>query len=130
VLPEHIKLGAVRDRVTDVPVPKGFDYDLGETLVPVALARVRLAFLLGEVANLATLGLYLPRINDGEGVMRPLRALTVPERRAIICMSFVRMAMAHVADMIEQEPADAQQIRNYANKMLEPYMVGLKRERW
>ncbi|MCF8506387.1 MAG: hypothetical protein K9G59_15855 [Caulobacter sp.] len=63
-----------------------------------------------------------------EGLMRPLRALTVPERRAIVCMSFVRMALAHVRDLIEQEPADAEQIRDYAIKLLEPQLAALKGE--
>ena len=53
-----------------------------------------------------------------EGLMGPLRALTVPERRAIVCMSFVRMAMAHVADLIEQEPAEAEKISAYRDQVL------------
>jgi hypothetical protein len=60
VLPEHIKLVAVRDREKDVPVPKGYEYGLGETLAPVALAKVGLDFLLDEVANLAKLGPSAP----------------------------------------------------------------------
>ncbi len=63
-----------------------------------------------------------------EGLVRPLRALTVPERRAIVCMSFVRMALAHVRDLIQQEPADADQIRDYAIKLLEPQLAALKGE--
>jgi len=61
-----------------------------------------------------------------EGLMRPLRALTVPGRRAIVCMSFVRMALAHAADLIEQEPADAEQIRDYAIKILAPLLAGIQ----
>lgn len=60
-----------------------------------------------------------------EGLMRPLRALTVPDRRAIVCMSFVRMALAHVGDLIEQAPADAQKIRNYAVEALAPFVANL-----
>jgi hypothetical protein len=53
-----------------------------------------------------------------EALMRPLRALTVPERRAIVCMSFVRMAMAHVADLIAQEPAEAGKIIAYRDETI------------
>lgn len=59
--------------------------------------------------------------------MRPLRALTVPERRAIVCMSFVRMALAHVGDLIKQDLADAEQIRDYAIELLEPQLATLRR---
>ena len=58
-----------------------------------------------------------------EGLMRPLRALTVPERRAIVCMSFVRMALAHVGDLVDQEPANAKQIRDYAIELLVPQLA-------
>lgn len=61
-----------------------------------------------------------------EGLMRPLRALTVPDRRAIVCMSFVRMALAHIGDLIEQEPADAQQIRDYTIEALSPFLANLQ----
>ncbi|KQV64073.1 hypothetical protein [Caulobacter sp. Root343] len=37
-----------------------------------------------------------------ESMMAPLRALTVPDRRAIVCLSFVRMALAHVGDLVVQ----------------------------
>ena len=53
VLPEHIKLVAIVDRTGVVPVPKGYDYDLGETPAPVALAAVGLDFLRQEISNLA-----------------------------------------------------------------------------
>jgi hypothetical protein len=39
-----------------------------------------------------------------EAMMAPLRALTVPDRRAIVCLSFVRMALAHVGDLVVQTP--------------------------
>lgn len=61
-----------------------------------------------------------------EGLMRPLRALTVPERRAIVCMSFVRMALAHIGDLIEQQPADAHRVREYTLKMLSPLLARLQ----
>ena len=63
-----------------------------------------------------------------EGLMRPLRALTVPERRAIVCMSFMRMASAHICDLIEQEPADAGQIRDYTIEALAPFLAKLREE--
>lgn len=61
-----------------------------------------------------------------EGLMRPLRALTVPERRAIVCMSFARMALAHIKDLIEQKPMEAEQIRAYSVAMLRPLMTELE----
>lgn len=61
-----------------------------------------------------------------EGLMRPLRALTVPDRRAIVCMSFVRMALAHVLDLIDQHPDEAAQIRASCAAMLQPIMEALE----
>lgn len=61
-----------------------------------------------------------------EGLMRPLRALTVPERRAIVCMSFVRMALAHIDDLIEQDAADAERIRDYTIHALAPFLANLE----
>ena len=55
VLPEHIKLMAIRDRTGAVPVPKGYDYYLAEIPAPVALAATGMDFLRQEVANLALL---------------------------------------------------------------------------
>lgn len=55
VLPEHIKLVAIRDRTGVVPIPKGYDYYLAEIPAPVALAATGLDFLRHEVANLALL---------------------------------------------------------------------------
>lgn len=60
-----------------------------------------------------------------EGMMRPLRALTSPERRAIVCMSFVRMALTHVADLIEEQPEEAHRIRTYAIQMMRELLVRL-----
>jgi hypothetical protein len=53
VLPEHIKLTAIPDRAGEIPVPKGYDYDLGEVPAPVALAAAGLEFLRREVASVA-----------------------------------------------------------------------------
>ena len=61
-----------------------------------------------------------------EGLMRPLRALTVPGRRAIVCKSFVRMALAHIRDLIKQEPAEAEQIRAYCAGILRPLATDLE----
>ena len=61
-----------------------------------------------------------------EGLMRPLRALTVPDRRAIVCMSFVRTALAHIGDLIEQEPADAEKICDDTLKTLAPLLAQLR----
>jgi hypothetical protein len=51
ILPEHIKLQAVTERGTVVPVPPGYTYDLGEILAPIALAKTGLDFLEQEVAQ-------------------------------------------------------------------------------
>jgi hypothetical protein len=51
ILPEHIKLQPVADRGNLLPVPRGYDYDVGETSAPVALAKVGLDFLFEQVAN-------------------------------------------------------------------------------
>ena len=56
VLPEHIKLVPIKERSGVVPIPGGFDYDLGEIPARAALAAVGLDFLRQEVANLAKLG--------------------------------------------------------------------------
>lgn len=53
VLPEHIKLVAIIDRTGVVPVPKRYDYDVGETPAPVALAALGLDFLRQEISNLS-----------------------------------------------------------------------------
>lgn len=53
VLPEHIKLMPIVDRTGGIPVPKGYDYDFGETSAPVALAAFGMEFLRQEISNLA-----------------------------------------------------------------------------
>ncbi|WP_296598001.1 hypothetical protein [Phenylobacterium sp.] len=52
-LPEHIKLQPIVDRGQVVPVPPGYDYDLGVVAAPVALAKVGLDFLHQEMAGAA-----------------------------------------------------------------------------
>jgi hypothetical protein len=61
-----------------------------------------------------------------EGLMRPLRALTVPDRRAIVCMSFVRMALAHVVDLIDQHPEESEQIRASTLAILGPLKAAIE----
>ena len=51
-LSEHLRLEPVRGRSRVMPVPPGYDYDLGETFAAVALAKHGLDFLLRELANL------------------------------------------------------------------------------
>jgi hypothetical protein len=53
-----------------------------------------------------------------EGFMRPLRALTVPEKRAMVCMSFVRMALAHVGDLINEHPPQAGALGAYRDQAI------------
>lgn len=53
-LPEHLRLEPLSARGRVMPVPPGYDYDLGETFAAVALAEHGLAFLLLELANLRT----------------------------------------------------------------------------
>ncbi|KRA60128.1 hypothetical protein ASD79_07770 [Caulobacter sp. Root655] len=52
LLPEHIKLEPIVERDRVVAVPASYDYDLGETSAPVALAQVGLEFLLAEAATI------------------------------------------------------------------------------
>lgn len=51
-LPEHLRLEPVRGLGRVMPVPPGYDYDLGETFAAVALAKYGLDFLMRELANL------------------------------------------------------------------------------
>lgn len=53
-----------------------------------------------------------------EGFMGPLRALTVAETRAIICMSFVRMALEHVSDLTREHPDQAEDLLGYLKDQL------------
>lgn len=59
------------------------------------------------------------------GSMGPLRALTVADKRVIICMSFVRMAFAHIAELMEQHPEKAKQILDYTAEVLKPALEDL-----
>lgn len=53
LVPEHIKLQPIVDRGQIIPVPPGYDYDLGMVAAPVALAKIGLDFLRQELADLA-----------------------------------------------------------------------------
>ncbi len=61
-----------------------------------------------------------------EGMMGPSRSLSVPDRRAIVCLSFVRMALAHMRDLIDQEPQSADTIRAMATTILEAQLEDLR----
>lgn len=50
--PEHLRLEPIVERARPVPVPPGYDYDVGEVFPAVALARHGLEFLTREVTNL------------------------------------------------------------------------------
>lgn len=50
IIPEHLKLQPIVERDRVVAVPAGYDYDLGITLAPAALAKFGLEFLLAEAA--------------------------------------------------------------------------------
>jgi len=51
-LPEHLRLEPIVERTRTVPVPAGYDYEVGEVFPAVALARYGLEFLMHEVTNL------------------------------------------------------------------------------
>ncbi|WP_453978282.1 hypothetical protein [Brevundimonas sp. Marseille-Q4549] len=61
-----------------------------------------------------------------EGMMGPSRSLSVPDKRAIVCLSFVRMALAQVRDLIDQEPQSADAIRAMATGVLEGQLEDVK----
>nr|WP_314121580.1 nucleotidyltransferase and HEPN domain-containing protein [uncultured Brevundimonas sp.] len=61
-----------------------------------------------------------------EGMMGPTRSLSVPEKRVIVCLSFVRMAVAQVGDLIDQEPQSAEVIRAMATVVLAAQMEDVK----
>lgn len=61
-----------------------------------------------------------------EGMMGPMHALTVPERRAIVCMSFVRMALAHAVEVLPDGPKEVGPVLDYAIEVLEPCLASLK----
>jgi hypothetical protein len=52
LLPVHLRLEPIVERTRTVPVPAGYDYDVGEIFPAVALARRGLEFLMCEVTNL------------------------------------------------------------------------------
>ncbi|WP_137721983.1 hypothetical protein [Brevundimonas sp. SGAir0440] len=51
-LPEHLRLEPIVERARIIPVPPGYDYEVGEVFPAVALARHGLEFLTREVTNL------------------------------------------------------------------------------
>lgn len=61
-----------------------------------------------------------------EGMMGPTRSLSVPDKRAIVCLSFARMALNQVCDLIEQESESAEQIRAMAVPQIEDRLEGVK----
>lgn len=61
-----------------------------------------------------------------EGMMGLSRSLSVPDKRAIVCLSFVRMALAQVCDLIDQEPKSADAIRTMATGVLEAQLEEMK----
>ena len=61
-----------------------------------------------------------------EGMMGPTRSLSVPDKRAIVCLSFVRMALDHIGDLIEQEPDSAERLTRMAAEVLEARLAPLE----
>lgn len=58
-----------------------------------------------------------------EGFMRPLRALTVPDKRTIVCMAFARMALEHVGDLLNEHPDEAAALSAYSRAALAPHLA-------
>ena len=61
-----------------------------------------------------------------DGLMGTTRSLTVADKRAIVCLSFARMALDQVCDLIDQEPASAEPIRRMAVATVENRLEELK----
>jgi hypothetical protein len=61
-----------------------------------------------------------------DGLMGTTRSLTVADKRAIVCLSFVRMALDQVCDLIDQEPENAEPIRSLAVAIVENRLEELK----
>lgn len=61
-----------------------------------------------------------------EGMMGPTRSLSVPDKRAIVCLSFVRKALDHVGDLIEQEPESAETLTRMVNETLQARLAALE----
>jgi hypothetical protein len=60
------------------------------------------------------------------GLMGTTRSLTLADKRAIVCLSFVRMALDQVCDLIDQEPQSAEPIRSMKVAILENRLEELK----
>ncbi|GEM_PF-2177002 len=58
-----------------------------------------------------------------EGMMGPARALTVPETRAIVCASFMRMALEHVMDLVAERPDQAASLHADVMASLDPVLA-------
>ena len=61
-----------------------------------------------------------------DGLMGTTRSRTVADKRAIVCLSFARMALDQVCDLIDQEPESAEGIRSAAGAIFENRLDGLK----
>lgn len=61
-----------------------------------------------------------------EGMMGTTRSLSVPDKRVIVCLSFVRLALDHVCDLIDQEPQSADPIRAMAVAVVEGRLDEIK----
>jgi hypothetical protein len=61
-----------------------------------------------------------------EGMMRPMHALTVAERRAIVCMSFIRMALAHTGDLLRERPEEVTPVVDHAIEVMAPCLDALR----
>ena len=61
-----------------------------------------------------------------DGLMGTTRSRTVADKRAIVCLSFARMALDQVCDLIDQEPESAEGIRSAAVAIVENRLEDLK----
>lgn len=57
-----------------------------------------------------------------ESFMGPVRALTVADTRAIVCMSFVRKALEHVGELVREHPDQAADLLEYLKAQLTPQL--------
>ncbi len=61
-----------------------------------------------------------------DGLMGTTRSRTVADKRAIVCLSFARMALDQVCDLIDQEPESAEGIRSAAVAIVQNRLEELK----
>lgn len=61
-----------------------------------------------------------------DGLMGTTRSRTVADKRAIVCLSFARMALDQMCDLIDQEPKSADGIRSVAVAIVENRLEELK----